>query len=89
MKIYPSFGSYIQQYLTSIEINNKIISKGKLIPRYIKNTGTSRIWLLIVIDEPSEDSFNIKGKVFTDIIENEFERIYVLDGFFSEVYRIK
>jgi hypothetical protein len=88
-KIDPSFGSFVPQYISIKDINKKITEKDQLISQYKENAGTQKIWLLIVINELTEDSFQINELNFNGAITNGFDRVYLLDCFFSNVYRIK
>lgn len=88
LNISPNFGAFKQRWITEDDIRIVIKKKEKRLSDYTSKLIDKKIWLLIVISNTSESSYEVDNLAFPDL-NSEFERIYLFEDFKNLVHRIK
>lgn len=86
INISPNLGGWFQRDITQEIIQKSIDKKDKLINSY--KTNVKENWLLLVIGGLGESSYRIDNLEKVSI-ESKFDRVYVLEDFYSNLYQLK
>ena len=82
-----NLGAWWQKDITQEIIQKAIDKKDKLVLNY-KSEFTSEQWLLLVIGSTGESSYRI-DRLKSLNIESKFDRVYVMEDAYSNLYQIK
>ncbi|MDU1905157.1 MAG: hypothetical protein E6772_10275 [Dysgonomonas sp.] len=86
INVCPNFGAWWQKYLTKDILQNAINEKEKRIDDYRKSV--KQIWLLIVIGGTKSSSYQISTHENYNIATT-FDRIYLLEDVYNNLYQLK
>ena len=87
ISISENFGAWWQKNLSLEALSNAIEKKEKLLATYKASCGNEQ-WLLLVIGSTGGSSFVIDNQT-KYVIDSEFDRVYILEDFYNNLYRIK
>jgi hypothetical protein len=87
ISLCPNMGAWWQKDVTGGLIISTISKKEKKIDNYLKNTNLPQ-WLLIIIGGVGKSSYIIERE-FELSIETRFEKVYVLEDFYTNLFEIK
>lgn len=87
ISISENFGAWWQKKLSLEDLSNAIVKKGKLLPTYKASNGNEQ-WLLLVIGSTGGSSFIIDNQTQYEI-DSEFDKVYILEDFNNNLYRLK
>ena len=85
--ISPNLGGWWQRKITAETIKDAILKKEQKITTY-KSCGINKQWLLIVIGGLGESSFEIDENLKIEIT-SEFDKIFLMEDFNSNLYELK
>lgn len=86
LSLCPNFGAWFQEYLTIDSLELAIHEKEKKLAIYREKA--NEIWLLIVIGGTGASSYEILENESYQI-NSDFDKIYLLEDFNNNLYRIK
>jgi hypothetical protein len=81
-------GGYIVSKLDKQTLENAIHKKESLVEKYIGKSGINKQWLLIVIGSASPDSYEFSESQFDIKMKSNFEKIFLMEDFHSELWQI-
>ena len=82
-----NLGAWLQKDITQEIIQKAIDKKDKLVLSYNSEI-TSEQWLLLVIGSTGESSYRIDRLKMLNI-ESKFDRVYILEDLYSNLYQLK
>lgn len=88
LHISPNFGAFLQRWISDDDILKVINKKEKKLSTYKSKLINKKIWLLIVLSNTTESSFEVGNLNIIDI-DSDFERIYLFEDFKNTIHRIK
>ncbi|NOX87008.1 MAG: hypothetical protein GXO86_13785, partial [Chlorobi bacterium] len=87
INISGNLGAWWQKNITNDILITAINKKERLISEYKKNCGNKQ-WLLIVIGGTGESSYVMDKNIKLDV-KSEFDRIFLLEDFYNNLYELK
>lgn len=87
INISENLGAWWQKNLTNELLTKSVKKKEKLISKYKENVGIKQ-WLLLVIGSNGDSSYVMDGKTKYKV-KSEFDKVFVLDDFYNNLYEIK
>lgn len=83
----PNFGGWLQKYLSNDILQTFIRDKEtRLLSQYRQNS--KEIWLLVIIGGMNTSSYQIDESI-SYYLETKFDRVYLLEDFYNNLYQIK
>lgn len=87
ISVYVNMGAWWQKDITQEIIQRAIDKKDKLVLNYNSEI-TSEQWLLLVIGSTGESSYRI-DRLKSLKIESKFDRVYIMEDIYSNLYQLK
>ena len=86
--IYNPGAHYVER-INAASIIKLIEKKEPKVKEYIKNSGLDKQWLLMMIGTYNPDSYDFGDMPFNLEVISDFERIFIMEDFSSQVIEIK
>lgn len=84
-----NLGAWWQKDVTQDIIQSSINKKDKLIDKYKFSKKLIEKWLLLVVGGIGESSYRVDRLENNSKIESKFDRVYILEDFYMNLYRLK
>lgn len=88
ISLYPNFGIWVQQYLSNERLQAFIKQKEQHLLAKYKLKWSHELWLLVIIGGTNASSFKINW-LESYHVDTKFDRVYILEDFYNNLYQLK
>lgn len=81
-------GAHYAKDLDTNTLKKAMLKKDPLVDSYRLNSNLEEQWLLIVTGSASKDSYEVNERLIEKGLKSKFNRVYLLDDFAGNVFRI-